>query len=340
MELKIRKPNDFHHHLRDGEMLKTTVKHCFKKFQNVIVMPNLKPPIFTIKQALDYRKRIIKTMNKIGLLNGNPLMTLYMSKNLIIEELKDLKNHQTISGIKYYPKNATTNSSNGIKNIMEIFHVLKIMEEENIPLLIHGESIKPNTDIFKKEQIFIEEELKTIIKKFPNLRIVLEHISTKMAVEFVKSHQNVFATITPHHLTYDRNAIFDGGIHPNLYCLPILKKRKDKIALVKVATSGHKKFFLGTDNAPHKKENKLSKCGCAGIFNSPVAIEIVTEIFENANSLNKLEKFISTNGCDFYGLSHNNEFITLKKIEWQVPYIIDNLTPLCSGEKLKWKIIK
>ena len=331
--IKIRKPNDFHHHLRDGDMLENTVNHCFSKFKNVIVMPNLVPPIIKIKDALEYRDRILKHDKN----NGNPMMTLYLHKDIDLKELRDIKNIKEISAIKYYPKGATTNSADGIKRIDHIYPILDVMEQEDIPLLIHGESIKPNIDIFKKEKVFIEDELIKIIDKFPKLRIVLEHISTKHAVDFVLKH-NIYATITPHHLLLDRNDIFSNGINPHLYCLPILKKNEDRLALLEAAISGNKKFFLGTDNAPHLEENKLSSCGCAGIFNSPVAIEIVTELFEKYDSLDNLEKFISTNGSDFYRLPYNSEYIILEKNDWVVPDKYGDIIPLYCGKTLSWRI--
>ena len=306
--MKIRKPNDFHHHLRDDELLHLTVPHCFSNFKNVIVMPNLVPPVTTIKQAMEYRERILNLDQN----SGNPMMTLYFSKKLLQEDLRNFKSNPFMHGIKYYPKNATTNSNFGIQDIKEVFNILKIMEEEEIPLLIHGESIKFNVDIFDKEKVFIKEELNLIISEFPKLRVVLEHITTKEAVEFVRKH-NLHATITPHHLLLDRNDIFRNGINPHLYCLPILKRSEDKCALIEAATSGESNFFLGTDNAPHLEVSKLTCCGCAGIFNSPVAVELVTQIFEDNNSLENLEKFISTNGADFYNLPYYEECIEIKK---------------------------
>ena len=335
MILKIKKPNDFHHHLRDNNMLPITVKHCFNKFKNVIVMPNLVPPIITIKEALLYRKRI----QKYNIYNGNPLMTLYLHKNIKETDLRQFNKYNEMGGIKLYPKNMTTNSSKGISSIKEVYHIIKIMEEEDIPLLIHGETTNKNIDIFNREKYFIKNELSDIIQKFPKLRIVLEHITTAYAVDFVLTHKNIYATITPHHLLLDRNDIFKNGINPHLYCLPILKKNKDKNTLIKAAISGNKKFFLGTDNAPHKDCKKLSSCGCAGIFNSPVAIQIITELFENNKSLHNLEKFTSLNGADFYQLPYNKEFLTLKKEEWIVHNKINKLTPLYCNKKLKWKII-
>ena len=335
MKLRIRKPNDFHHHLRDGEILKQTVSHCFSKFKNVVVMPNLKPPIISIQQAMEYKERI-KAVDKY---DGNPMMTLYLHKNISLQDLRQFKNYPNMIGIKYYPKNATTNSESGVENIQTLYPILKVMEQEDIPLLIHGELNLKHIDVFKKEKRYIEDELPDIISTFPRLRIVLEHISTKAAVEFVLTHKNVYATITPQHLLLDRNAIFDGGIHPHLYCLPILKKKRDQEALVSAAISGNSKFFLGTDNAPHIESTKLTSCGCAGIFNSPVAIEIITSIFEKENQLDKLEKFISTNGCDFYKLPYNQEYIVLEKKYWKVPERYGELIPLCAGKQLEWCIL-
>jgi dihydroorotase len=331
-QITIRKPNDFHHHLRDGNILPFTTEYCFSNFKNVIVMPNLLPPVTTIKEANDYKDRI--TQNNIY--NGNPMMTLYFNKDLQEIELRSIKDNPFIYGIKYYPKNATTNSKYGIENIESVFHILKIMEEENIPLLIHGESIQFNVDIFDKEKVFIENELTKIINNFPKLRIVLEHISTKESVDFVLKH-NIHATITPHHLLLDRNDIFRNGINPHLYCLPILKRNNDKLALVEAAISGKSNFFLGTDNAPHTESNKLTSCGCAGIFNSPVAVELVTQIFSEYNALHNLEKFMSTNGCDFYNLPYNDEYITLTNEEWVVPLKYGEIVPLYSGKTIKWK---
>ena len=330
MIVKIRKPNDFHHHLRENELLKLTTKECFNKFNYVIVMPNLKSPIISIKQALEYRKKIMELDNR-----GNPLMTLYLHKNISLEDLNNFKNYPEMIGIKYYPKSATTNSEDGIENIESIFDLLEIMEKEKIPLLVHGENINCNIDIFHREKEFIKKELIIIIKKYPKLKVILEHISTKESIDFVLEN-DIYATITPHHMIFDRNDIFKRGINPHLYCLPILKKQEDKEALINAAISGKKNFFLGTDSAPHIEENKLSSCGCAGIFNSPVAVELVTEIFYNNNSLQYLEKFISTNGCDCYNLPYNTEKVLIKNESWIVPEKYDNIVPMYNGKKINW----
>tara|TARA_B100001287_G_scaffold275576_1_gene283555 strand:+ start:10384 stop:11400 length:1017 start_codon:yes stop_codon:yes gene_type:complete len=330
--IKIRKPNDFHHHLREKDLLSLTTKECFDKFYYVIVMPNLKTPIVTIKQALEYRKEILNLDNR-----GYPLMTLYLHKDISLTDLDNFKNYPEMIGIKYYPKSATTNSDNGVSDMKSIFHILKKMEKNQIPLLVHGENVSCNIDIFHREKVFLKKELTTIITQFPNLKVILEHISTKEAVEFVLKH-NIYATITPHHMIFDRNDIFKGGINPHLYCLPILKKDIDKKALLDAAISGKTNFFLGTDSAPHIEENKLSSCGCAGIFNSPVAIELITELFENNNSLHYLENFISTNGCKCYNLPLNTDKITIKKESWTVPEKYHDIVPLYNGKTIKWKI--
>ena len=328
--IQIRKPNDFHHHLREKELLKLTTSICFDKFHYVIVMPNLKTPIITIKQALEYRKQILELDKR-----GNPLMTLYLHSNIPKEDLYSFKKHSEMIGIKYYPKSATTNSQQGVENIQNVVDILQIMEKEEIPLLVHGEDISCHVDIFHREKVFLKNELTFIRNNFPNLKIILEHISTKEAVEFVLEH-DIYATITPHHIALDRNDIFKGGINPHLYCLPILKKMEDRHSLLNAAISGKKNFFLGTDSAPHVEENKLTSCGCAGIFNSPVAIELITEIFESNNSLINLEKFVSTNGCDCYNLPYNTEQIKLEKKSWLVPMKYENVVPLFAGKLLKW----
>ena len=332
--IKIRKPNDFHHHLRENDLLKLTTKECFKKFHHVIVMPNLKIPITTINQALKYRNDILKLEPK-----GNPLMTLYLNKSISILDLKKFKEYPELIGIKYYPKSATTNSDFGVSKLDSVLPILKTMETEKIPLLVHGESIEQNVDIFDRENVFIENELIEIITKFPKLKIILEHISKKESVDFVLKH-NLFATITPHHLVLDRNDIFINGINPHLYCLPILKRCRDKEALLEAALSGKKNFFLGTDSAPHTVFNKLSCCGCAGIFNSPVAVEIITDIFVKNNKKHNLEKFISTNGCDCYNLPYNENYIPLINKDWVVPKKYQNIVPLYASKTLSWKLLE
>lgn len=332
--IRILKPNDFHHHLRDGKLLKMTTQTCFEKFNHVIVMPNLVPPIITIDKALEYRKNIRSYEN-----HGNPLMTLYLHKDISVTDLQRFKRLPEMIGIKYYPQNATTNSDFGVDTIESVSHVLKTMENENIPLLIHGESIEYHVDIFDREKVFVSKELSKIRTLFPNLKVVLEHITTKEAVNYVLK-EDIHATITPHHLLFDRNDIFRHGINPHMYCLPILKRNEDREALVKAAISGKSNFFLGTDSAPHEEHNKLSCCGCAGIFNSPVAVEVVADLFEKHDALDKLEQFVSTNGCDFYNLPYSDEAIVLKRKPWTVPEKYDNIVPLYAGKQIEWTYIK
>lgn len=331
--IRILKPNDFHHHLRDGKLLKLTTKQCFNKFNHVIVMPNLVPPIITIDNALDYRKKI-----KYLTSHGNPLMTLYLHKDISNSDLKRFKSIPEMIGVKYYPQNATTNSDSGVDSIEKVSHVLETMETEEIPLLIHGESIEYHVDIFDREKVFVSKELSKIRNLYPKLKVVLEHITTKEAVNYVLK-ENIHATITPHHLLLDRNDIFRNGINPHMYCLPILKRNEDREALVNAAISGKPNFFLGTDSAPHEEHNKISSCGCAGIFNSPVAIEVITDLFQKRNSLNNLEKFVSTNGCDFYNLEYGNEYVYIKKESWKVPEKYDNVVPMYAGKSIDWKYI-
>lgn len=305
-------------------------------------MPNLEVPITSIDMALEYQKRIINC-NFVD--RGVPLMTLYLSKNLDVNEIRKIKDYDCIIGIKYYPKGMTTNSEYGVKNILEISSQLKVMEDERIPLLIHPETANEDIDIFDRETYFIQNELKLITSQYPNLRIVLEHISTSYAVDYVLNNKNnkIAATITPHHLVLTRNDIFTNGkLNPFNYCCPIIKRKEDQQRLIEAATSGNRKFFLGTDNAPHTEWNKLNN-GKAGIFNAPVAIELITELFDRSNSLENLERFISTNGTDYYDLEPCSDTITLVKRPWTVldkysHLCYDNYVPLYANREIEWEI--
>ena len=261
-----------------------------------------------------------------------------MNPNITEYEHDQFSKTSFLAGVKYYPKAATTNSHEGVSKLSEVEHILKIMEDKGVPLLIHGESIDKGVDIFHKEREFLMNELKYIVNDYPRLQIVLEHITTKDAVDFVLKH-NIHATITPHHMLLDRNDIFNNGINPHHYCLPILKKSLDKDALIKAATSGASNFFLGTDSAPHAKHSKLSSCGCAGIFNSPVAVEVTTQIFDTVGKLEMLERFMTTNGCDFYGLEYPKEYVKIEERTWTVPNEMNNVVPLCAGQNLNWSIV-
>lgn len=336
-KFRIRKPNDFHHHLRENELLPLTTKHCFDKFHHVIVMPNLEKPIISIKQALEYRKKIRELDRR-----GNPLMTLYLHQDITNDDLLDFKNHPELIGIKYYPFGITTNSQHGGCGnglIERMYPIIKVMEKEGIPLLIHGENISPKVDIFDREKVFLTDELTNLIEKFPNLKIILEHITTIEAVKFVLDN-DIYATITPHHLTIDRNAMFKNGINPHLFCKPILQRMQDRQALITAAFSGKRNFFLGTDSAPHIESKKLTSCGCAGIFNSPVAVEQLIQLSEDfmeKPNLNNLEKFMSTNGCDCYNLPYNEDFIEISQTNWKVPEKYGEVVPFLAGSNMKYK---
>ena len=308
-KLILRKPNDMHVHFRDNDFLDLIVPETDKIYENCIVMPNLIPPITSGQMANDYLIRIKKHIKK----NLNPLMTLYLTENINVDDMISAFKNKVIFALKLYPKGATTNSEHGIKNFKKISSILSKMEENNIPLLIHGEDTDKDVDIFDREKSFIDKYLTKLIASFPKLRIVLEHITTCDAVQFVKENNNIGATITPHHLASNRNDMLVGGIKPHLYCLPILKRRNHQEALIKIATSGNKKFFLGTDSAPHDIKLKENECGCAGVFNTINSIEIIAQIFDQNNCLKNLESFVSTNSSNFYKIPKNHRKISLEK---------------------------
>lgn len=308
-------------------------------------MPNLKPPVTTTNLAMAYRERIIAAIPTAVLQETGftPLMTLYLTDNTDPNEIKKAKSSSAIHAVKYYPAGATTNSDSGVTNLKHTYKVLEQLSRHEMPLLVHGEVTDPEVDVFDREKVFIDHVLSPLVKDFPELRVVFEHITTKYAVDFVKSAPtNIGATITPHHLLYNRNAMFKGGIRPHYYCLPILKHEQHRQSLISAATSGDPKYFLGTDSAPHSIANKESSCGCAGIYNAPVAIELYADIFEQAGALDKLEGFASIHGADFYRLPVNEKTITLEKTAWTVPDVKplgkETITPLCSGETVSWQI--
>lgn len=341
--ITITRPDDWHLHLRDGAALATTVPHTAERFARAIVMPNLKPPITTAAAAADYRSRILSEVPP-GL-TFDPLMTLYLTDELSPEEITKARASDVIVAVKYYPAGATTNSENGVTDISRIYPVIERMIEVDMPLLIHGEVTDHEIDIFDREQCFIDEVLAPLTQRYPELRVVLEHITTKNAVDFVKSqNSNIAATITVHHLLYNRNDLLVGGVRPHLYCLPILKRNIHQQALLKAATSGSPQFFLGTDSAPHEKHLKESDCGCAGLYSAPAAIELYTEIFEEQNSLDKLEGFASFFGPDFYKLPRNSESINLTKTAWTMDqeFKFDNshVIPIRAGGTISWRLSK
>lgn len=338
--LTITRPDDWHLHLRDGEALKSVAPFTAKQFARAIVMPNLAPPVTTVVQAVQYLDDILAAVDGTDF---EPLMTLYLTDDTSVDEIIAARKSCFIKGLKLYPAGATTNSDAGVTNIRHCDAVLEVMQKVGLPLLIHGEVTRPEVDVFDREQVFIDETLQPLTQRFPELKIVFEHITTKQAAQFViEAGQNVAATITPQHLLYNRNALFQGGIHPHHYCLPVLKRDIHQQALLNVIRGGNNKFFLGTDSAPHAKHQKESCCGCAGIFSAHAAIEIYTSIFEQQNALDKLEAFASFNGPDFYGLPRNTESVTLVKESWQIPdeypFADETIVPFLAGQTIEWKL--
>ena len=341
--LTIRKPDDWHVHLREGIILKNIIKFTSDSFGRAIVMPNTKDPITTIDKAINYKKSIFEALSIKT--NFNPLMTIYLMDSTPQEEiLKGYKNNIFFAA-KLYPANATTNSSYGVKHIKNIYDLFELMQEIGMPLLIHGEVNDPEVDIFDREKVFIDRELVPLIESFPKLKIVLEHITTSHAVDFVQDN-NIGATITPHHLHINRNAMFFGGLNSDFYCLPVAKREENRIALIKAATSGKECFFLGSDSAPHLREWK-TLCGCAGIFNAPVAIESYLQIFEEEKALENFEKFASLNGANFYNLPPNEEKLTFEyksnKIKEFVEIfdkdkVVGKIRNFHSGQTINWKL--
>ena len=341
--LTITQPDDWHLHVRTGAILKTVIAHTAQQFKRAIIMPNLKPPVTSVELALNYRNEILQALPNSS--NFEPLMAVYLTNQTTVEEVKKVAACEATYAFKLYPAGATTNSDAGVNDLTAIYPTLEAMQEHHVPLLIHGEVTDEDCDIFDREAVFIERYLIDLVKQFPALKIVLEHVTTEDAVKFVESSSaNIAATITPQHLHYNRNALLAGGIRPHHYCLPILKREKHRLALVKAATSGNPKFFLGTDSAPHLTHLKESACGCAGCYSAFAAIELYAEVFEKENALDKLEAFASFYGADFYGLPRNTQTITLEKQAWTVPssYAENDIaiTPLKANETLIWKIMQ
>ena len=339
--LTITRPDDWHLHLRDNEALVTTVPDAARCFGRGIIMPNLVPPVTSVEQATAYRDRIM-AQRPTGS-DWQPLMVLYLTDNTSADDIRAVADSGIVKAVKYYPAGATTNSDSGVTDLHRVYNALEAMQEADIPLLLHGEVTDSNIDIFDREAVFIDRHLTGITNNFANLKIVLEHITTKQGAEFVASASDfVAATITPQHLLYNRNHMLVGGIRPHFYCLPILKRNIHQQALLKAATSGSNKFFLGTDSAPHAQHRKEAACGCAGCYNNHAAIELYAEAFHQASALDKLEGFASLYGPDFYGLPRNNDTITLINEPWQVPETValanDSMVPLAAGTTLNWKL--
>ena len=343
MQITFTRPDDWHLHLRDGAALHAVLPHSARQFARAIIMPNLRPPVTTVAAAAEYRKRILAALPEGG--DFEPLMTLYLTDNTPVDEIRRAVDSGFVKAVKLYPAGATTNSDAGVTDLLKCDAVLAEMEKAGMPLLMHGEVTDPAIDIFDRENVFIETVLQPLLVRRPGLRVVFEHITTEDAAQFVASAgDNLAATITAHHLLYNRNAIFTGGVRPHYYCLPVLKREKHRAALVAAATSGNRKFFLGTDSAPHARSTKETACGCAGCYTAHAALELYAEAFEAANALDKLEAFASFNGPDFYRLPRNATTVTLEKQSWLVPEAFafvgsDPLLPLRAGESLSWRIV-
>lgn len=340
--LTIKRPDDWHLHLRDGAALKAVLPDTVKRFARAIVMPNLRPPVTTTALASAYRDRILNAL-PAGM-KFEPLMTLYLTDNTPPEEIAKAKASGFVHGVKMYPSGATTNSDSGVTSLEKCYKTIAAMQQHDMPLLVHAEVTDGNVDVFDREKVFIERHMRPLMQQFPALKVVFEHITTQDAVQFVQSQPaNVAATITAHHLLMNRNAMFTGGIRPHHYCLPVLKREEHRVALVQAAISGSPKFFLGTDSAPHAKSAKEASCGCAGMYTAHAAIELYAEVFDEMAALDKLEGFASVFGANFYGLPVNQDTITLQKQSWQVPdaipYDHDVLVPLRAGQSVAWQMV-
>ena len=339
--LTLTRPDDWHVHVRDGDALRTVVPHTAAQFARAIIMPNLKPPITTAAQALAYGARIQAAV-PAGM-SFEPLMTLYLTDNLNLDEIKRAKDAGVVA-CKLYPAGATTNSDAGVTDITKIYKTLETMQREGLLLLVHGEVTAPDIDVFDREAMFIDKQLIPLRRALPELKVVFEHITTHEAVQYVQSSDAyVGATITAHHLLYNRNALFKGGMNPHFYCLPVLKREKHRQSLVQAAASGSAKFFLGTDSAPHVAQLKENASGCAGCYTAHAAMELYAQAFDAAGALDKLEAFASFNGADFYGLPRNKESITLRRESWTPPVSFPlgqgELKPLAAGEALAWRLV-
>lgn len=341
-ELTITRPDDWHLHVRDGEALKAVVPATARQFARAIIMPNLKPPVRSVDDARAYRERILAARPAGS--DFEPLMTLYLTDNTSPDDISAAKASGFVKAVKYYPAGATTNSDFGVTDIGKCDATFEAMQSAGLPLLLHGEVVDAEVDIFAREAVFIERHLIPLVKRFPKLKIVFEHITTAEAVKFVlAASDNVAATVTPQHVLYSRNAIFKGGLRPHFYCLPVLKREEHRLVLLKAATSGNPKFFLGTDSAPHPKNMKEAGCCAAGCYTAPHALELYAEAFDSVAALDKFEAFASFHGPDFYGLPRNTGHVTLRKEAWVVPdevaFLDSSLVPLRAGETMQWRMV-
>ncbi len=341
-QLTITRPDDWHLHLRDGALMQSVLPDTARQFARAIVMPNLRPPVTNTAQALEYRQRILAALPANAAFE--PLMTLYLTDNTSADEIRKAHESGIVHAVKLYPAGATTNSDAGVTDIRKTYSALAEMQRCGMPLLVHGEVTDPAIDVFDREAVFIERVMMPLLRDLPGLRVVFEHITTRDAVQFVESApDNIAATITAHHLLYNRNAMFSGGIRPHYYCLPVLKRELHRAALGVAAVSGNPKFFLGTDSAPHAQSAKETSCGCAGIYTAHAAMEFYAQAFEQLGALDKLEGFASFFGADYYRLPRNTDTITLRREDWQVPASVgfgeQRLVPLCAGETMMWKLV-
>lgn len=342
MRIELTRPDDWHLHLRDGEVLADVVPHTARQFGRAIVMPNLKPPVTTVARAESYRERILAAAPPGAAFE--PLMTLYLTDKTPPSEIEAAANSAAVHAVKYYPAGATTNSENGVTDWGRVRETVAEMERVDLPLLLHGEVTDSEIDIFDRERVFLERHLSRLCADFPRLRVVLEHVTTADSVEFVRAaSENVAATITAHHLLWNRNELFRGGMRPHAYCLPVLKRERHREALVAAATSDDPRFFLGTDSAPHARGRKENDCGCAGVYTAHAALELYAEAFEDAGALDRLEAFASLRGPDFYRLPRNDEKVTLERAEQEIPADLpfgsDRLVPMRAGETTRWRMV-
>jgi dihydroorotase len=340
-EIRITRPDDWHLHLRDGAAMASVLPHTAAQFARAIVMPNLKPPVTTTEQASAYRQRILAALPE-GM-QFEPLMTLYLTNNTPPDEIRRAKDSGFVHAVKLYPAGVTTNSDAGVTDLRHCYKTLEVMQEVGLPFLVHGEVTDPEIDLFDREAVFIERVMQPLRKDMPELKVVFEHITTSDAAAYVSEAGGpIAATITAHHLLYNRNEIFKGGIRPHYYCLPVLKRETHRLALVKAATSGSTRFFLGTDSAPHAKGVKENACGCAGCYTALHAMELYAQAFDQAGALDQLEAFASFNGPTFYNLPRNTGSIILKREQWtlpaELPFVDSSIVPLNSGESINWKM--
>jgi len=339
--LEITRPDDWHLHLRDGEMLARVLPYTARRFRRAIVMPNLDPPVMTVGEAIRYRDRILAALPE-GL-DFEPLMALYLTDATTASEIEAAAESPFVAAVKFYPMGATTNSARGVSELASLHPVLEALERTQIPLLVHGESTASDCDVFDRERAFLDDTMRPLVERFQGLRVVFEHITTEESVAFVEeTPARVAATITPQHLLLNRNALFDGGLRPHHYCLPLLKREGDRAALMRAATHGDPSFFLGTDSAPHERGSKESACGCAGIFSAPIAIELYAEVFLRADAIDRLEGFASFHGPDFYRLPRNTDRIRLDRTDWVGPDRdgegSESLEVFWAGEPLRFRV--